>query len=87
MLMIRIRTLGIISMSTTLSPPLTISGVGKHFGLPTWKIRRVFYDGLVPEPRRLHYWRIIFPEELPAIEAALVRLGYLPRQEGGPDAA
>lgn len=51
--------------------PLTMGQVGARFGLPAWKIRRVFELGILPEPARIGAYRVVYEADLPAIEAAL----------------
>jgi hypothetical protein len=49
------------------------------FPLVVWQVRRVFEAGFLPEPvRRMGGYRLIQPEDLPALEDALQRAGYLP---------
>jgi hypothetical protein len=60
---------------------LAIGAVARHFGLPPWKIRRLFERGFLPEPRRVGAYRVIPARDLPKIEAALRRAAYLPTQE------
>jgi DNA-binding transcriptional MerR regulator len=62
--------------------PLTIGDVAKRLGCHTWQVRRVITRGLVPEPGRVGAYRVFFPEQLPAIQAALRAVGYLPSGEG-----
>jgi hypothetical protein len=62
-----------------------MGAVAKRFGLPVWKVRRVFERGLLPEPARVGAYRVVTPDYLPKVEAALRRVGYLP--EGDPNAA
>jgi DNA-binding transcriptional MerR regulator len=66
-------------------PPFTIGQVARRFRVSAWKVRRLFERGLLPEPARVGAYRVIPPDDLPKIEAALRRAGYLP--EGGPHAA
>ena len=64
-------------------PVLTVGAVAKHFGLREWQVRRVFERGLLPEPVRVGAYRVVTEAELPAVEDALRRAGYLPPAEGG----
>jgi hypothetical protein len=51
----------------------------RGFPLTTWQVRRVFESGLLPEPSsRIGGYRLIPPHDLPALEAALQGIGYLP---------
>jgi hypothetical protein len=61
-------------------PFLTIGDVAKHFGCEAWKVRRVYERGLLPPAARVGAYRVIFPAELPLVEAALRKLGYLPAE-------
>jgi DNA-binding transcriptional MerR regulator len=56
---------------------LTIGDVARHFGVPTWHIRRAIERGLLPEPPRAGAYRVFCPRDLPRIKAALRRCGYL----------
>jgi DNA-binding transcriptional MerR regulator len=63
-----------------MSPPLTIGAVARHFGLPAWKIRRLYETGKLPEPVRLGAYRVFYADDLPKIEVALLEVGYLPTE-------
>jgi hypothetical protein len=67
------------------SPPLPLGAIAKRYGLPVWKIRRLFERGLLPEPARVGAYRVIPAADLSRVESALRKAGYLPA--GGPDAA
>jgi hypothetical protein len=56
---------------------LTIGTVARQLGVPTWQVRRVIERGLVPEPPRAGAYRIFSIADLPKIEGALRRAGYL----------
>jgi DNA-binding transcriptional MerR regulator len=58
---------------------MTLGDVGRHFGLPTWKIRRLYERGLLPPSLRAGLYRIVQPSDLDAIEKALKAAGYLPK--------
>jgi hypothetical protein len=58
-------------------PGFTIGGLAKRYGLPAWKVRRIFERGLIPEPARLGAYRVVAVRELPQIEDALRKAGYL----------
>ncbi len=55
----------------------TIGPLARRFGVSAWKVRRVFERGLLPEPGRAGCYRILPESDLPALEAALRRAGYL----------
>jgi hypothetical protein len=59
----------------------TIGQVARRFGVKPWQVRRVFERGLLPAAARVGPYRVMTPEELPAVEAALIAAGYLPRRE------
>ncbi len=63
--------------------PLTLGAVAKRFGCRQWQVRRLFERGLLPEPPRVGAYRVIAEADLPAVEDALRRAGYLPAPEGG----
>jgi DNA-binding transcriptional MerR regulator len=56
----------------------TIGDVARRFAIPTWKVRRLFERGLLTEPRRIGFFRVVSESELPTIEACLRQCGYLP---------
>jgi hypothetical protein len=58
----------------------TIGAPGQHFGVPAWKVRRVFERGLLPPAARCGTYRVVTDDELPQVEAALKAAGYLPDQ-------
>jgi DNA-binding transcriptional MerR regulator len=55
----------------------TIGAVGRRYGVPPWQVRRLFERRLLPEPRRFGAYRMVTEDELPRIEEALRRAGYL----------
>jgi DNA-binding transcriptional MerR regulator len=69
------------------TPPLTIGAVAKHFGVTAWKVRRLFENGTLPQPARVGAYRVIPITDLPQIEAALRKCGYLPPEGRPPHAA
>jgi DNA-binding transcriptional MerR regulator len=62
-----------------------LGDLSRRYGVPVWKIRRLFTRGLVPEPERAGAYRVLRERDLARIEAALKKAGYLPA--GGPDGA
>jgi hypothetical protein len=62
----------------------TTTGAAQYFtlrGFPmkSWHIRRAYERELIPEPKlRFGQYRIISSADLPSLEKALVKLGYLP---------
>ena len=48
-----------------------------------WQVRRVYESGLLPEPEaRLGTYRLIRSSDLPRLEDALRKAGYLPTAQG-----
>jgi hypothetical protein len=64
------------------SPPITLGAVARRFSVPTWKVRRLFERNLLPPAARVGCYRVIAATDLPEVEAALRRAGYLPEGEG-----
>jgi hypothetical protein len=60
-----------------MSTILTLGQVGEIFGLPTWKVRRLYERGLLPEASRVGLCRVIDESDLPSIESALKVAGYI----------
>jgi DNA-binding transcriptional MerR regulator len=58
-----------------MSESLTTAEAGRILGVPTWRIRRVFTDGLLPEPRRCGMNRTIRKADLRRIERILRQSG------------
>jgi hypothetical protein len=61
----------------------TVGSIAKRYGVAPWQVRRLFERGLLPEPCRLGFYRVLDEADLPVVEDALRRAGYL--REGGPD--
>jgi hypothetical protein len=65
---------------------MTTTDVARYFtenGYPlkAWQVRRVFESGLIAEPEtRLGSYRMIRPSDIPRLEDALRRAGYLPTE-------
>ena len=63
---------------------MTTSDAAQYFtenGFPVspWQVRRVYETGLLPEPEtRLGAYRLIRSSDLPRLEDALRKAGYLP---------
>ncbi len=68
-------------MPQTIPPCYSIGAVAARYGLPTWKVRRAIVRGFLAEPARVGPCRVFTPEQLPAVEDALRRAGYLLAQE------
>lgn len=62
----------------------TLGDLARYFerelgvSLPVWKIRRLYERRLLPEPGRIGNYRVVDASDVPAIEDALKRCGYLP---------
>ena len=65
----------------TESPCLTLGPASRLLGCHTWQLRRLFERGLLPEPPRVGAYRVIAVEDLPKVEEALRRAGYLPAEQ------
>jgi len=59
----------------------TIGSLAQRFGVPPWKIRRLFERGLLPPAARVGAYRVIHSLDLPKVEDALIAAGYLPEKE------
>jgi hypothetical protein len=62
--------------------------LARHFGCEAWQVRRLYERGLLPPARRIGRYRYVALTDLPAVEAALARAGYLapgrPTSPGAP---
>ena len=71
----------------TATPPMTTTAVAEHFGVRPWQVRRLFESGRLPEPpARMGSYRLIRPDDLPAIAGALRDAGYLTGRSAAPAA-
>lgn len=52
--------------------------VGELLGVPTWKVRRLFEDGTLPDPPRIGRQRAITRPMISPIAQELNRRGWLP---------
>ena len=57
---------------------MPLGAVARHFGVPVWKVRRLYERAVLPPAERVGPFRIVRSTDLPTIEAALCRAGYLP---------
>jgi predicted site-specific integrase-resolvase len=55
--------------------------VADILGVETWRIQRVFEDGMLPEPERFAGKRAIPPSLVPQIVDALRQRDWLPKSE------
>ena len=62
----------------TKQSPLTILGLAKELGVPDYTIRRLYSNGILPEPPRAGTYRLIYPDDVPKIRECLVKAGHLP---------
>jgi DNA-binding transcriptional MerR regulator len=59
------------------TPWLTIGNIAARFGVPAWQVRRLFERGLLPPAARVGAYRVIAESDLPRVEEALRKAGYL----------
>jgi hypothetical protein len=59
----------------------SVGAAAAQFGVPAWKVRRLFERGLLPPAARVGPYRIIPGSELPDVERALKKVGYLPEKD------
>jgi hypothetical protein len=64
---------------------LTVGDIARLKGVPHQVVRRIV-DRLLPDAPRAGLYRLVPAEELPRVEEALDRAGYL-SSDGGPDRA
>jgi DNA-binding transcriptional MerR regulator len=69
-------------VSTLTHPFVTIGAAARRLGCPAWKVRRLFERGLLPPAPRIGAYRVIAEDDLPNVEQALRRAGYLPEEAG-----
>jgi DNA-binding transcriptional MerR regulator len=67
-----------MATATEQSPVLTVGDVARHFGIPIWRVRRLYEKGILPPPPRAGLYRLVPAGDLPRIEEALRQAGYLP---------
>lgn len=60
-----------------LNDVLLLSAVADHFHVRQWQVARLFERKLLPKPAKVGPYRVVRAEDLPAVEAALVKGGYL----------
>jgi hypothetical protein len=61
---------------------LTLGTIARRYGLPVWKVRRLWERGLLPPAQRVGAYRVVAESELPRVEAALRDAGYLQLKRG-----
>ncbi len=52
--------------------------LARRFGCEGWQVRRLYERGLLPPARRIGRYRYVAEADLPAVEGALARAGYIP---------
>ena len=55
----------------------TVGDAARRLGVHPWQVRRIYERGILPEPLRFGAYRLITDSELPALEEALKKVGYL----------
>jgi DNA-binding transcriptional MerR regulator len=64
---------------------MTLGDVADHFGCEVWQVRRLYERHLLPPAARIGMYRIVDPDDLPKVEAALREAGYLKGARRGAD--
>ena len=59
----------------------TTADLARRYGIPVWKVRRLCDRKILPEPVRIMNNRVFVEADLPAIEAALRRVGCIATPE------
>jgi hypothetical protein len=62
------------------NPGLTLGDIARHYGRPVWMVRRLYERGILSEPPRVGGYRVVPPADVPLVEAAMRRAGYLPAE-------
>jgi DNA-binding transcriptional MerR regulator len=60
---------------------LTLGSVAQRCGCKAWQVRRLFERGLLPPAPRIGSYRVVAVEDLPKVELALRKAGYLKEEE------
>jgi len=55
----------------------TLGDVADRLGCQTWQVRRLFETGRLPPAKRIGLYRVVPASDLPAVEQALIKAGYL----------
>lgn len=63
---------------------MSTTDVADMLGVERWRVIRVFEDGLVPEPPQFARRRVVTPDLVPLIVAALQSKGWLPEASKEP---
>ncbi len=59
----------------------TTGSLARLKGWDEWRVRRLFEDGDLPEPPRLGQYRLLSEDDIPLIEEAMRRRGFLPAEQ------
>jgi hypothetical protein len=57
---------------------LTLGDVARHYGVPVWRVRRLFERDFLPPACRAGTYRLVAVRDLPKVGDALRAAGYLP---------
>jgi DNA-binding transcriptional MerR regulator len=57
---------------------LTVGDVARFYGLEAWQVRKLWERRLLPPAKRIGMYRVFTEADLPQIENALRKIGYLP---------
>jgi hypothetical protein len=60
---------------------LTLGEVARRYGVPVWRVRRLYERELLPQAPRAATWRLVAVRDLPKVRKALQAAGYLPPVE------
>jgi hypothetical protein len=69
-------------MIVSQQPALTVIAVATHFGVQPWQVRRLYERGFLPPAPRAGLYRLILSKDLPKVQEALQRAGYLKDEVG-----
>jgi DNA-binding transcriptional MerR regulator len=69
-------------VSTAIPPIITIGAAARRLRRPLWQVRRLYERGLLPPAARVGPYRVIAEADLPRVEQALRKAGYLPQEAG-----
>jgi hypothetical protein len=61
-------------------PGWTLGDIARRYDRPVWMVRRLYERGSLEEPARVGGYRVVPPADLPLVEAAMRRAGYLPAE-------
>lgn len=61
----------------------TTGEAARLIGCPEWRVGRLYVRGVLPEPRRHAGARLLTPDDVELVRAALVEQGVIPVSGGG----